>query len=68
MSDKEDMNYVLDTIENEGLGYAVQHYLPASHIADPILADMWDAASSLLDAIEAYVEKWSVPSNERDAG
>ena len=44
-------------IENEGLGYAVQHYMSGSSIKDEDLADMWDRARELLNEIEEYVEE-----------
>lgn len=41
-------------IENEGLEYAIRHYMSGDSIVDPKLAEMWDEASKLLDEIEKY--------------
>lgn len=61
------MNEVLDIIESEGLGYAIQSYMHGDKIGDPTLAKMWSAAGLMLDAIEEYVAHRSTPADERDS-
>jgi hypothetical protein len=51
---------VAAVIENEGLGYAIQHYMSGDHIADPALAKMWDDAAKLLSQIQDYVAQEEV--------
>lgn len=46
---------VADIIANEGIGYAIQSYLGADHIEDPVLAAMWSEAEVKLNQIEAYL-------------
>jgi hypothetical protein len=46
-----------DIIEDEGLGYAVQHYCSADSFKDPVTAELWDAADKALTALVAYIEK-----------
>lgn len=43
--------------EQEGIGYAVQHYMSGKHIADPECAKLWDEAAAALNKLEAYFEK-----------
>lgn len=46
---------IKEFVENEGLGYAIQSYLDADQIADPILAVRWQIAKDTLDAIDAIL-------------
>lgn len=43
---------VADIVNNEGLGYAVQHYMGHENIKNPELASWWQKAKTSLDAIE----------------
>ena len=56
MSDKMSTEDVFYKVENEGLGYAIQHYMSGKDIEDPALAAMWDECKVLLDKISAYLE------------
>lgn len=49
---KKDLQEVRDIVENEGLGYAVQHYMSAESIADPSIAKRWREAKKALDLLE----------------
>ena len=51
---------VSDRINNEGLGYAIQHYMRGKDIKDPVLAKMWDEAAALLNKIEEYVQERNI--------
>ena len=46
----------VDIIENEGLGYAVQHYCTGDYFKDPQTAKLWDEASNALNALSLYLE------------
>ena len=46
----------IDVIEDEGLGYAVQHYT-SGPFRDPETQRLWDAAASALNALEAHLER-----------
>jgi hypothetical protein len=48
----EDVKFI---IENEGIGYAIQHYLPYGDIEDNQLSLMWKNAEQILNSIEDYV-------------
>ena len=48
---------VVDVIDCEGLGYAVQHYFKASMLEDKNLQVLWQRAADALSAIEAYLGK-----------
>ena len=52
MTKKYNDSQVADIIINEGLGYAVQHYLPADQIKNPELAKLWQQAEDALNSIE----------------
>jgi hypothetical protein len=49
------LEQVREILDKEGFGYAIQHYMDGSRIADPKLAKMWDDARALLVQIEEYV-------------
>jgi hypothetical protein len=65
-----EINDVAAKVEQEGLGYAVQHYLSADRIQDAKLADLWSRAKDLLDQIDAYLEENAdeEPDTEEDDG
>lgn len=46
-------------IENEGLGYAVQHYYGRNIecVADPTFEALWKAAYDAIVALEAHAQK-----------
>jgi len=47
---------VASYVDNEGLGYAIQHGLSAERIADPELARLWAEAKTALDGVDSYLE------------
>lgn len=49
--------YAVDCIENEGTGYAVQHYISGSKFKDPETARLWTLAAETLDALEAHLRE-----------
>lgn len=55
---KKDNKYASETIENEGLDYAVRHYISGSAFADPITARLWEnaekACNELVDHLQSY--------------
>lgn len=48
--------YAVDTIENEGLEYAVRHYCSGDEFKDEITAKLWNAADAAIDALVKYLE------------
>jgi hypothetical protein len=48
---------VMEIIECEGLGYAVQYYMSGENIDDPELARLWDDAQEALRKIEQKLTK-----------
>lgn len=42
-------------IDNEGVGYAVQHYIDGSEFSDPQTVKLWNKACSSLDDLEEYL-------------
>jgi len=46
---------VASIVDNEGLDYAIQNYMGASAIIDPVLAAAWTAAKEALDAVEKII-------------
>lgn len=52
-------------VDNEGLDYAIQHYLSSDRIADPELAKLWQDAAAALSAVSSYLEEHTT---EGDAG
>lgn len=42
-------------VDNEGLGYAVQHYLAAERIADPEVRKLWQEAADALDRLSERI-------------
>lgn len=57
---------VVDVVECEGLGYAVQDYMSADSIEDPGLAAAWQRAKDALDEINSILNKEM--DKERDEG
>jgi hypothetical protein len=49
---------VAEVVNNEGLGYAVQHYLDSAQIEDPELAKQWGKARAALDIIEMTLQDY----------
>jgi len=47
---------VQGVVENESLGYAIQHAINFKEIKDQDLADLWERATDLLLEIENYIE------------
>jgi hypothetical protein len=62
-----EVNDVAGIVEQEGLGYAVQHYLSAERIQDAKLADLWGRAKGLLNEIETYLEEHADEEPEEDS-
>lgn len=48
--------YAVDTIENEGLDYAVRHYCGADSFKDPKTRELWAAAEKGLNDLVKYLE------------
>jgi hypothetical protein len=46
----------VDIIEDEGTGYAVQHYTSGDSFASETTRDLWNAASDALNKLEAHLE------------
>lgn len=46
---------VTSIIDNEGLSYAIQHYIGSNQIEDPKLAVLWKEARCILDKICDYL-------------
>lgn len=58
MSDEKYTNGdVIDRIEQEGIGYAIMHYMDSSHIKDPETVRLWDNASNALSELVTYLER-----------
>lgn len=53
MADKSKMTNeeVAAVVDSEGLGYAIEHYMSADSIEDPVLAARWCAAKEALSAV-----------------
>jgi hypothetical protein len=47
----------VDIIENEGLGYAVQHYISGDSFADAKTARLWNEADRALAALVTHLER-----------
>lgn len=41
-------------VRQEGIGYAVQHYMRGEDIEDHTLATLWDRAAQALDDLESF--------------
>lgn len=44
-------------VQDEGLGYAIQHYLNHESIEDTMLAEKWKQCSKLLTEIDDILEE-----------
>jgi hypothetical protein len=42
-------------VEEEGIGYAVMHYMPASYCKNPETAKLWKEASDALSALKRHL-------------
>ena len=47
----------VDIIENEGVGYAVQHYISGDYFKDPVTAALWNAADKSLKALVEHLKR-----------
>jgi hypothetical protein len=47
---------VADIVENEGLDYAIQHYIVSESITDPELSQLWEEARTVLNEIDKRLE------------
>lgn len=56
--EKHSIEKIVDIINSEGTGYAVQHYLGYDNIQDEELARLWKIGEETLNAIESYIEKY----------
>ena len=50
-------NDVANVVENEGLGYAVMHYMDSSNIQNKELAELWDKAEEACTNLEEYLKE-----------
>lgn len=60
MSDKpkkKSNGYAADTIQEEGLDYAVRHYCDGSTFRDPETARLWDVAAKAIDDLYAHLSE-----------
>lgn len=44
-------------IGNEGIGYAVRHYINGDSFKDPVTAALWNAADKSLTALVLHLER-----------
>lgn len=58
MAEKEYTNGdAVDIIENEGVGYAVQHYVSGSWFKDDTTERLWTNAANALELLQDYLRK-----------
>ncbi len=57
MGDKYTNGDAVDIIENEGVGYAVQHYISGDSFKDPKTAELWNAANKALTDLCEYLSR-----------
>ena len=55
MSDQMNDVRVREVIEQEGLDYAVRHYMRSDHIQNPVTAALWKSAADALDALAEHL-------------
>jgi len=55
-SGTEDFNFAKRTLDNEGTGYAVQHFCSAYDFKDPQIIALWENACNILNKLESYVD------------
>jgi len=48
---------VREIVENEELGYAVQHYIDSTQVEDSTLRDLISRAKTALDAVEEFLDQ-----------
>lgn len=48
--------YAVDTIENEGIAYAVRHYIDGKYFKDRRTMELWDNAADALNELIAHLE------------
>lgn len=48
--------YAVDTIENEGIAYAVRHYIGGEYFKDPETAKLWSEADEALTKLVNYLQ------------
>lgn len=48
--------YAVDTIENEGLEYAVRHYIDGAEFKDPVTECLWTEAAQALGRLVKHLE------------
>jgi hypothetical protein len=53
--EKYTIEQVADIANEEGVDYAIQHYMSGDSIEDPQLAEMWDDCRRLINKIERYI-------------
>jgi hypothetical protein len=53
---KKSIKEVANICINEGLGYAIQHYLDPEDIEDPQLRKLWEEADQALKSVDAFFE------------
>lgn len=51
---------VADIVMSEGLGYAIQHYLPSTDIEDEELRMWWNKAENALDKVRNLLDDYLV--------
>lgn len=47
----------VDILENEGTGYAVQHYIDGDSFKDPETRRLWNEAALALNELESHLRK-----------
>ncbi len=55
---KKTIEEVAQIVEQEGLDYAIQHYLHCDSIEDPDLAKAWAAAGAALITVDQMLESY----------
>lgn len=46
---------VRERVEQEGLDYAVRHYMDGSSIQNPVTAKLWDEAATALEKLAKHL-------------
>lgn len=64
MNNKYTIEGVDMVIDDEGLDYAIQHYISSDNIADPELRKLWQRAKNALAEIESYIAEHLEPTDE----
>lgn len=58
--------YALNTINNEGIGYAVTSYCSGESFKDPKTVELWNKAKDSLRDLEKYLESYVREHPEED--